>query len=387
MKKTIFITIGVVIIILILGIWAYLFTYGKPASTGDIFANFGIGGGDAPEAIQTDDTKIDVTGGEGNEIARKLRQLTTRPVAGALFVNNSIRYVEQGTGHIYEIDLSTGTETLLLGTTIPQAASAVFSGDGSSVAITTYSASGNKTVLQTVKDTAKDTSVEGAVLPEGATEIYFGNSTTTLKYLLKDTSGASGYVYSLKNGTGKQLFTTPLRDVHVLWGDTNYVYTTPTSLAKGYLYRTGGAGLEYVTNGGTGLTGFTYNDKLIISTITDGLITSRVETAKGDANEIGLGLIPEKCTPNLAKKDSLYCSVPLNLEKGTFPDAWYKGTVSYSDALWEVSLANEGSGLLVNFLTESGREIDVSKIGTNDDGTFIYLVNKNDNTLWMYDTL
>ncbi len=62
------------------------------------------------------------------------------------------------------------------------------------------------------------------------------------------------------------------------------------------------------------------------------------------------------------------------------------GTISFSDALWEVDTKNVISTPLVNLLIESGREIDVSQIGTDPEGKYIWFINKNDDTLWMYDT-
>ncbi len=35
---------------------------------------------------------------------------------------------------------------------------------------------------------------------------------------------------------------------------------------------------------------------------------------------------------------------------------------------------------------ESGREIDVSELHIDTDGQYVYFVNKNDGTLWLFDT-
>ncbi len=385
MKKTIFITIGILILLLIVGVWGYLFLYGAPKNSSEVFTNFGFGGNENAPEINTNSTvDVQTTTNEGSR--QKLKQLTTGPVAGATFITGGIRYVEQGTGHVYDIDLTSGTESLINGTTLPQSADAVFAKDGSHVAITAYTPSGNRTILQKLEKDQQGNSPAGVGLPLGAREIYFGDSTSTLMYLLEETTGSSGYSYSLRRGTGTQVFKIALRDIHVLWGSTNYVYTTPTSLSTGQLYRVSGSDLQYVTKGGLGLTGSSYGNGLIITTTNSSGIISTALNKSGKAMDLPLSVIPEKCAWGIKKKDTIYCSVPTNLTEGVFPDDWYKGSLSYSDILWEIKVENAEATMLSGFLTESGREIDVSKIGTDNDGTLIYFINKNDNTLWMFDT-
>jgi hypothetical protein len=40
---------------------------------------------------------------------------------------------------------------------------------------------------------------------------------------------------------------------------------------------------------------------------------------------------------------------------------------------------------MLNFLSESGREMDVHKIEVDETGMRLLFVNKNDNSLWMFD--
>ena len=126
--KKLLIILGSLLTIAILGAWLYLFTYGTPENGGEIFSRFGFGKNtDIPEVIvDREDAAVDVGEGESGNVER-LRQLTVRPVAGAGFSDTGIFYVEEGTGHVYHIDLATGEEKLLSGTTIPGARHALFS--------------------------------------------------------------------------------------------------------------------------------------------------------------------------------------------------------------------------------------------------------------------
>ncbi len=382
MKKPILITIGILIILLIIGVWVYLFMFGAPKDSADVFARFGIGGDEVTPPIPVTPSTVDVTNVGENNAPQKLKQLTTRPVAGAVFVMDGIRYVEQGTGHVHEINLTTGAESLISGTTVAETAGATFSDDGTHVALTTHTITGSKTV---VGEITGDGSIKGVSLPVGATDISFGVATNTLFYRIKGSGGSSGYTYDIDSERGVQIFQIPLRDVRVLWGNPMYVYTTPTATQRGYMYEIVKSDLTYVTPGRLGLTGFAYDMGVVITSGGE-TISSTAYEKSGETITLPLTFIPEKCIENHVSTSTLYCAVPTDIDTGTFPDDWYKGVISYSDILWSIDITEGKATVLSNFFSESGREIDVSKIGTNDTGMYIYFINKNDNTLWMFDT-
>jgi hypothetical protein len=385
MKKKIFITLGVILTLLIVGVWAYLFTFGTPKDSAEIFANFGLGGGGEDVTPLPESATIDTADTTTAGAPQALKQLTTRPVAGAVFTNagDGVRYVEQGTGHVYSIDLVSGVETLISGTTLPGTREALFSKNGELVAITLFDGSKLKTLVGEIgKDGTQNFS--GVALPQGASEIYFSNATNTLMYALKGTSGTSGYSYNTKKETGTQLFSIPLRDIHVLWeGNQIYVYTVPTGDQIGYLYKIVKNDLMYVTEGGEGLLGSLFNNNPIVTKTTESGLMSSAITPQGETL-LPIVTIPEKC---ISSEAFLYCATPRDLgNTQAFPDNWYKGVVSYSDTLWEINVADGEATALSNFELESGRQIDVSKIGISEDETRLYFINKNDNALWMFDS-
>lgn len=387
MKKSIFITIGVLILLSVLAVWLYLFTYGAPKNSDEIFAKFGLGGEETSPVVNPVASTVDVSDRTETGATQKLKQLTTRPVAGAVFIASGIRYVEQGTGHIYDIDLQSGKETLKSGTTITQATEALFSKDASYVAITSYISTGKKTIIGTIQQGQNNSgSIEGVALPLNATEVAFGSATGTINYILKNTLGSSGYAYDIKKEVSTQLFTIPLRDIHVLWGNPLYVYTTPTAQQKGSVYTVSKNNLVYVTEGGAGLVVFRYDDGIVTTTLTKENKSFFAISNTSKITEQALPFIPEKCVQNPARQHHAYCTTPTESNKGAFPDDWYKGVISYSDVLWNMDITTGIASPLSEFLTESGREIDASSIGTNETGTYIWFINKNDNTLWMFDT-
>lgn len=386
MKKSLFITFSIIVTVLILSIWAYLFTFGTPKDGAEIFANFGLGNEEELSPVIVDSTTVDVSDSTQEGAPQALKQLTLRPVAGATFTTSgdSVRYVEQGTGHIYSINLVSGSETLISGTTLPGTREALFSKDGAQVAISIFDGAELKTLVGSVGETTTQ-SFTGVALPQGAQNIFFDTATNTLMYTLKEKDGVSGYSYNTKKETGVQLFSIPLRDVKVLWGGNSiYAYTTPTASQTGYIYKILKNELTYVVEGGLGLMGLLYNNLPIITMIDVNTIYSSSISENGTESILPVTTLPEKC---IGGEAFLYCTVPQDFgNTETFPDNWYKGRTSYSDVLWEIDIDNSVATVLSNFELESGRQIDVSKIGISEDNTRLYFINKNDNTLWMFDS-
>ncbi len=384
MKKTIIISVGVLVIILLIGVWGYLFLYGKPDSLGGVFTDLNTSNESNEIPITT---TPEVTQEAESVTSSRFYQVTQRPIAGAGFSENIIQYVEQGTGHIYEVDLTTKKETLVSVTTIPKTSTAVFSKNNKYVAITSQSGSEQSTIVGHIQDDPKSGGkIDGVKLPDNATEIAFNESGEGIYYLIKNDAGTTGHLYDIVKKKSTELFSIPLRDVHILWGTPSYVYTTPTGVQTGYVYKIEGKGrLSYVTPGIEGLVAIQYED---------GIITTSIQNKSGeytainrDGTEVSQSLpfIPEKCTSNPISDSSMFCAVPIDTSKGTFPDSWYMGIVSYNDILWNMNIeTGEAMSLLIPE-TEIGTEFDVSLIGTNDSSLMLYLVNKNDNSLWVFD--
>ena len=152
----------------------------------------------------------------------------------------------------------------------------------------------------------------------------------------------------------------------------------------GYLYKVIKNDLHYVTKGGRGLSSFATHDGVMVTRSTDTLVKSFLITLDDEIVGQPLPYIPEKC---VSGETFLYCAIPKEtLNTQTFPDDWYMGDVSFNDSLWSVDTTNQKAKVLVDFTDTSGRAIDVLKIGADREGKRVYLINKNDNTLWLFDT-
>lgn len=377
MKKTLII-IGAILLILLIAVWVYLFMFGAPQGAKDIFSNFGTRG--EPIFVDNGDDTTEDTDASIPPRPKALRQLSLRPVAGAGFSNETVRFVEQGTGHVYQIGYDGTEETLIGNTTIPQAVEAIFAPEGSRVAISRFVENTRETLVQQLGvETAT-----GYTLPRNAREITFTHDSEELRYILAQDSSASGYAYSFSGGTSTTLFTIPLRDIRMQWGETPYVYTTPTAKQLGYVYKIRKNTLEYVTAGAYGLMPIPFTGGMAVTVLTKGKPVSSIVATS--SNSLVMTIVPEKCVPSSKKEGVLYCASPKEIPDGDFPDDWYKGKVSFNDMLWSIDALRGNAMVLSDFSTESGREIDVAKMGIDPSERYIYFINKNDNTLWLFDT-
>ncbi len=387
MKKTLLI-IGAILAILIGGLLIFfLITGGVPKNGDEVFARFGLGG-DAPTFTPEEPSEEEYEYAEDpvtNTSRNRLRQLTTRPVAGALFMDDTIRFVERGTGHIYDIDTLGGNEVLVSGTTQPRTIRAVFSSLGDRVALVSDIDGSIETILGTLGSDA-DSGLMLTTLPGKSTEPGFSSDGDDFYFFVPGVEGGSGYAYTMSTDKTRELFTIPLSQVRITWGNPSYVLTTPSGKSMGQLYTIHEGGqLNYTTTGGRGLMAAHHANGSIISSLTkDGKIVTRDLISREEVPVVSL--FNEKCAMQGAWTHILVCGSPIPPPDGyVYPDDWYKGIVSFSDILLQVDSGNLSTMVLSNLEEESGRPIDILMIGTNDNGSLIYFVNKYDNSLWLFD--
>lgn len=386
MKKIIIIVSAILLVLMVIGIWYYLFVFGAPQSTNNIFPNFGGNKEDSTFKNEEGDGVATIATTTGNTAPDTLRQLSTKPVAGMTFIDvNTVRYAEQGTGYIFDIDLKNGREVQVSNTTFIKARQAAFSSNGTYVAITHSDKGVERT---TVGEIDKQTvALKGSTnLISGADEVGFGTSESSLKYLLETNSGTEAYNYNLNSKAITPTFTLPFKGARALWNDTTYVYTRPASTLLGYVYRITNGVPTYVTNGGFGLMATYWDRGVIVSTRNnEGTITSKSVAANGDTTDIPLEIFPEKCAvPDISLGDIL-CAGALTLDYShTYPDDWYKGIVSHEDLIWSIRIGTGEAVLIADPVSITGRPLDVTQMQKNNTGDEFLFINKNDNTLWLF---
>lgn len=389
MNRPLLITIGITLILLMVGIWGYLLAYGTPQQTSEVFTNLGFFEPAEQEARTIDPlgvlpeptTSLALSGSE-------LQQLTTRAVAGFRFASSSdgdvLRYVERGTGYIFEINLTSGTEKQISPITIPQAAEAVFSPDAGFVVITAYA---NGKSMSTVLPSVNENGDEAVLLTlqTGATNFAFEDE-THVYYSVSDTARTWGYSYNLQSDTRSELFVLPFADPVLVWGSGvsgMYAYTTPASGMEGYLYKIQNGSFIAVADGAEGLTAFAHDQDIVVSTIGKESYGSYA-LLNNEPHAQALFMVPEKCTFDRTTLLVAWCGAPLSIEQASYLDNWYKGVLASEDYLWSVDLESQTVTLVGDLATLAGRMIDVINLASSQEGNLLAFINKIDGALWLY---
>ena len=100
------------------------------------------------------------------------------------------------------------------------------------------------------------------------------------------------------------------------------------------------------------------------------------------SESLGIKTLPEKCVWG-GTSDVVYCGVPTSIVSAGYPDAWYRGEVSFGDQIWKVDMTSGNATLLVDpMTTEGGEEVDSIKLALDADENYLFFVNKKDSFLW-----
>lgn len=385
MKRTIFITIGSIIILLVFSFWVYLLLFGAPKPIENAFTNLGFG---SPTPIdQTEDSREQTA--TLNINSGTLVQLTTKPVAGFDFIENSssttkLRYSERGTGHIFEVDLESGIETRVSAKTHLAVIDSVFSKDGDAVAIVSEDNLSTKVSLEELGD--RETKHK---IPESASNLKFIGDNKLL-YTTTGDSGAIGYVYDLEEVTIEEVFAAPLSDIIVSWGQgETLIVNRPAPSLRSSIYRVLGGSLNKVASSA-------YNLNLIAPETGSGLyLVSYVDLDNGgemtseffyedggNRTEVPITAYPEKCAFSY-NTNTVWCASDSLPQERENQSEWYKGQTSFSDLIWEIDTRSGRTILLDNLFDMTGRQIDVIDLTASENGRYLLFKNKLDDTLWL----
>jgi hypothetical protein len=328
----------------------------------------------------------------------RLRQLTKTPVAGAesflIGTTTVVRYIDRGTGHMYETRTDMLREHKLTNTTIPKIYHAFIGGNGSSTilqylndssGIITYAAS----IKRSVSTTSEPNELEGIFIDNGIYSIAVSPKKDRIFYLAHGTEGSVGYISKIDGSGKRQLFTTPLKELSAGWVNEERVaiQTKPSYISSGILYtlNTVTGALEKVASGVRGQSALVRTDNLKIlrnqsgyKTLTIGILTLK----DNSFSELPFKTLVEKCVWSKLEKATLYCAIPKNIPDAEYPDAWYQGEVLFSDELWKINSDTGELLQLANLRTESGVDIDATKLTLDPKEQFIIFTNKYDLTLW-----
>jgi len=392
MKRSTFIIIGFIIIILLLAFWLYSLLYGTPQKVAEVFTNFGFGGNSSVVEVVPVATTTVPEAPIVDVVTAKLRQLTTRPVIGFREFQATttepkfITYAEAGTGHIYTINLTSGEEIRVSNVTIPTAETAVFSASGRFVAVRSGFTNKNEVLLVDLNDLS---SIKSEVLPYNIDNFTF-SVTDELLFTEITTTGAQGRALNPSTKAIREIFTVPFQAITMVWSQDgvtpHYVYPKASSRLLGFLYAVSGDSIIRMPISGTGLTAKASADYIGFSQLVNLNQQSFVYNTKtGVVSSAPIMLTPEKCVFTHRNNATLYCGYEITDYPYTFPDDWYKGTKVFSDRIWSINFNTQSATQIISPPVSVGRELDITDMSIGLDDKMLYFTNKNDRTLWLYE--
>jgi hypothetical protein len=328
-----------------------------------------------------------------------LQQLTNVPTAGAVAIaaatgTTAVRYVERGTGHVYELPLDRGTATRISNETIPKIEEAFFKKKGEGVIvryakddterIETFSA-----LIKPKDSNPNEGELEGTFLSPNLHALALSPATDKLFTLLEDRFTSRGIISDFDGNKKIQIASFPFTEVIAEWPSEKVVTLTSKAASgmPGFMLTLNPATGSYqsVLSNISGLTTLTNPEgtKTLYSTSADkSLSLSVYEIKTGRIVDIPLQTLPEKCVWSKTEKDILYCGVPGVLPSASYPEHWYQGLVLFSDDIWKINTSTGNTTLIQNLEAESRRDIDTTHPFLNEKGTYLFFIDKHDLTLW-----
>ncbi len=382
--KRVYILVGVgTIVTLLIAFWVYSFLYGSPNNTGDsLFTNLGIFGestpAELPPPVIEEIPMVDVA-------TAQLRQLTTKPVLDAIYRMSGnttlMRYIEAGTGHVFDIDLVTGAENRVSQISVPLASEATLSPSGDYAAI--RSGSGNQNSV-TLIDLSTSPNPTERTLPYQIEEMSFSYNNN---FLFTEINGGQIDIKELVLGNGelKRIGSAPFVAATMSWSQSStaphVIAVKPDAGLIGYAYEVRAGGLQRLPIGGNGLSITHTNTGYLYSVIVNNEITSISLINRTSRVPLRLPLIPEKCV-SARQSGAIFCGAQIDTTTNNL-DNWRKGSYQYNDSLWVVT--QDSASQLVNPLDSVGRQIDIDNIEISPNGRMVYFINKIDKSLWIYE--
>jgi hypothetical protein len=115
------------------------------------------------------------------------------------------------------------------------------------------------------------------------------------------------------------------------------------------------------------------------------VVTYIYSIATSTATDAIIRTLADKCVWGNFYKDMVYCAVPFQPVSGTYPDDWYKGTLSTVDKIWQENAATGEVHLISSVFEQARTNIDAFNLGLDDKDNYLFFMNKLDLSFWSLD--
>lgn len=305
--------------------------------------------------------------------------------------STSLFFVERATGHIYKKGVFDKKDAIKLSnTTIAGVYDAYFFDNNTRVLMRYLRESDNTIVSLTAKLPPLSVSVTlplqaVTTLENNIVSVAVSPDQKTLSYLVKTTSGSD--LYEIKGDKRTKIRSYDLSELTLLYkGQTLFVSQKPTAFEKTYFFqhdktqafggRTGQK-IIFSQTKNSDIYLSSYFSAVGIQTYTDSLTASKTKSFSSVT-------LVDKCTSS--QIDSYFvCGVPkvIPIQSFGFPDDWYRGLATFNDTLTLLNTKYYTETTISNLEEETGEEMDIIKLTTNANDSFLAFTNKKNNTLWV----
>jgi hypothetical protein len=334
----------------------------------------------------------------GNAFIPVLKELSTRPIAGATITASSsniiVSFIEKGTGNVYNVSPQNDAEDRVTNTTIPKIEEAIWDKTGKKVIIR-YAEDDSDNIksynayIQDKNSDHPDGALGGNFMAENIKSITINPDKDKIFYLLQSSVGSNGIVADFDNAKRTQIFDSPLTEWLVDWPSSNIITITskPSAGASGVMFMLNpkNGQLTKAISNINGLTTKTdlKGERAVYSESTSGGINFKIYSFKtGKVTDTPVSTFPEKCVWSKNNQEIIYCSVPSYIPQGLYPDSWYKGQVLFSDEIWKINTDTGSGELLLRLKDYAKKDIDGINLMLSPKEDYLMITNKIDYHIW-----
>jgi hypothetical protein len=346
-----------------------------------------------------------------------LRLLSATPIGGygasTTASTTIVRWIDRGRGNILQASEDTINIQTLSNTLLPKMYDSVWGkginsligsilGDDDATISTIYATllpqnvgttTGTSTLANMNNASLAPFKLQGKNLPAGIVSYAISPKKDRVFLFAVQAGQGIGYVAPFNGGMATQIFNTPVTQVNVDWPEENTISITTKGSAvdNGYLYfvnpQTGA--WKNVLGPLPGMSAIVSHDaKYAIISVAgnaNNVLTSIYAVSTSTATDAIIRTLADKCVWGNFYKDMVYCAVPFQPVSGTYPDDWYKGTLSTVDKIWQVNAVTGEVHLISSVFEQARTNIDAFNLGLDNKDNYLFFMNKLDLSFWSLD--
>lgn len=341
-----------------------------------------------------------LVGGSSQNEKEKQPQLTQvgkSPTAGYGFVgigrSTRLRFIERGTGYIFDVSPETDDLERLTNTLVPRIYEALVAGDR----VIMRGISEGGVVATIIGEIAMGTSTKEASaafkqkrLVDNIRSIAIRPDGTEIFYIIDSLDGAAGIRASWNEKSQKKIFSSGIIgwQIDFLPDGKITVAENASDDARGHAYSVGENRLQPIVGGVQGLTFLPHPESTAYLYGTSGLSLYARTGTTSSTTLLPIRTIADKCVwapaqPKAAPNKAMiaYCAVPERIPPPDFLDNWYRGEVHTTDAWWKVNVSANSAEPLYS---SANATLDVENPVIDASGEYIAFTNRIDKSLWLF---